>query len=157
MGWTSPLVIGLVGGGLATLAIFGVIEPRVAEPMFRLSLFRIRPFTAGNLASLLSGLGRGGLMFILIIWLQGIYLPLHGYSFEDTPLWAGIAMIPLTVGFLLAGPASGYLSDRFCARPFATGGMVLAALSFRLLVMLPVDFTYWQFSGILLVNGIGLV
>ena len=124
--------------------------------MFRLTLFRIRPFTAGNLASLLSGLGRGGLMFILIIWLQGIYLPLHGYSFENTPLWAGIAMLPLTIGFLLAGPVSGFLSDRFGARPFATGGMVLAALSFGLLEILPVNFTYWQFAAILLLNGIGM-
>jgi MFS family permease len=156
MGWTSPLVLTLIIGGLVVLAIFCYIETKVAEPMFRLSLFRIRPFTAGNLASLLSGLGRGGLMFILIIWLQGIYLPLHGYSFENTPLWAGIAMIPLTVGFLLAGPVSGYLSDRFGARPFATGGMLLAALSFGLLEMLPVNFTYWQFAGILLLNGIGM-
>jgi MFS family permease len=156
MGWTSPLVITLIGGGLALLAVFCFIETRVADPMFRLSLFRIRPFTAGNVASLLSGLGRGGLMFILIIWLQGIYLPMHGYSFEDTPLWAGIAMIPLTVGFLLAGPVSGYLSDRFGARPFATGGMVLAAASFGLLEMLPVDFTYWQFAVILLLNGVGM-
>ncbi len=156
MGWTSPLVMSLIGGGLAVLVIFCYIETKVPEPMFRLSLFRIRPFTAGNLAALLSGLGRGGLMFILIIWLQGIYLPLHGYSFENTPLWAGIAMLPLTVGFLLAGPVSGYLSDRFGARPFATGGMVLAALSFGLLEMLPVDFTYWQFAAILLLNGIGM-
>jgi MFS family permease len=156
MGWTSPLVLSLVIGGLVVLAIFCAIETRIAEPMFRLSLFKIRPFTAGNLASLLSGLGRGGLMFILIIWLQGIYLPIHGYSFEDTPLWAGIAMLPLTVGFLTAGPVSGYLSDRFGARPFATGGMVLAALSFGLLELLPVDFSYWQFAGILLLNGIGM-
>jgi len=156
MGWTSPLVIGLVGGGLATLAIFGVIETRVAEPMFRLALFRIRPFTAGNLASLLAGLGRGGLMFILIIWLQGIYLPIHGYSFSQTPLWAGIAMLPLTIGFLVAGPISGWLSDRFGARPFATGGMLVAAASFAALQFLPVDFVYWQFAGILLLNGIGM-
>jgi MFS family permease len=156
MGWTSPLVMSLIIGGLVVLAIFCYIETKVPEPMFRLSLFRIRPFTAGNLAALLSGLGRGGLMFILIIWLQGIYLPLHGYSFENTPLWAGIAMLPLTIGFLLAGPVSGYLSDRFGARPFATGGMVLAALSFGLLEMLPVDFTYWQFAAILLLNGIGM-
>jgi MFS family permease len=156
MGWTSPLVMSLIGGGLIVLAIFCYIETQVPEPMFRLSLFRIRPFTAGNLAALLSGLGRGGLMFILIIWLQGIYLPIHGYSFEDTPLWAGIAMLPLTVGFLLAGPVSGYLSDRFGARPFATGGMVLAAASFGLLEMLPVNFTYWQFALILLLNGVGM-
>src|SRR6201997_3644944 len=156
MGWTSPLVLALIVGGLVVLAIFCYIEALVAEPMFRLSLFRIRPFTAGNLASLLSGLGRGGLMFILIIWLQGIYLPIHGYSFERTPLWAGIAMLPLTIGFLIAGPASGWLSDRFGARPFATGGMVVAALSFVLLELLPVNFEYWQFAPILLMNGIGM-
>src|SRR5438094_2277608 len=156
MGWTSPAVLGLIFGGLAVLAGFCVIETRVAEPMFRLSLFRIRPFTAGNLASLLSSLGRGGLTFVLIIWLQGIYLPIHGYSFERTPLWAGIAMLPLTVGFLIAGPASGWLSDRFGARPFATGGMVVAALSFVLLELLPVNFEYWQFALILLMNGLGM-
>jgi MFS family permease len=156
MGWTSPLVLGLVCGGLAVLITFCVIETRVAEPMFRLALFRIRAFTAGNVASLLAGLGRGGLMFILIIWLQGIYLPIHGYSFSDTPLWAGIAMLPLTIGFLIAGPVSGWLSDRFGARPFATGGMILAAASFGLLQLLPVDFVYWQFAGILLLNGVGM-
>jgi MFS family permease len=141
---------------VALLALFCVTETRVAEPMFRLALFRIRPFTAGNLASLLAGLGRGGLMFILIIWLQGIYLPIHGYGFSQTPLWAGIAMLPLTVGFLVAGPVSGWLSDRFGARPFATGGMVVAAASFALLELLPVDFAYWQFALILLLNGIGM-
>jgi MFS family permease len=156
MGWTSPMVLSLIIGGLLVLVAFCVIETRVADPMFRLGLFRIRPFTAGNLASLLSSLGRGGLMFILIIWLQGIYLPMHGYSFESTPLWAGIAMLPLTIGFLAAGPVSGYLSDRFGARPFATGGMIIAALSFGLLEILPVNFTYWQFAGVLLLNGIGM-
>jgi MFS family permease len=156
MGWTSPLVLGLIGGGLAVLAAFCLIETRVPEPMFSLGLFRIRPFTAGNMASLLSGLGRGGLMFTLIIWLQGIYLPIHGYSFSRTPLWAGIAMLPLTIGFLIAGPVSGWLSDRYGARPFATGGMLLAAASFVLLELLPIDFAYWQFALILLANGIGM-
>jgi MFS family permease len=156
MGWTSPMVITLIAGGVALLILFGFIETQVAEPMFRLDLFRIRPFSAGNLASLLAGLGRGGLMFILIIWLQGIYLPMHGYSFESTPLWAGIAMLPLTVGFLIAGPLSGWLSDKFGARPFATGGMIVAAISFVLLMQLPVNFAYWQFAGILLLNGIGM-
>ncbi len=156
MGWTSPLVLSLIGGGLGVLAIFCLIETRVAEPMFRLALFKIRPFTAGNMASLLAGLGRGGLMFTLIIWLQGIYLPIHGYGFSQTPLWAGIAMLPLTIGFLIAGPVSGWLSDRYGARPFATGGMLLAAASFVLLELLPVDFAYWQFAAILLLNGIGM-
>jgi len=156
MGWTSPLVLGLIGAGLAVLVIFCVIETRAAEPMFRLSLFKIRPFTAGNLASLLASLGRGGLMFTLIIWLQGIYLPIHGYGFSQTPLWAGIAMLPLTIGFLIAGPVSGWLSDRYGARPFATGGIVVAAASFALLELLPVNFAYWEFAGILLLNGIGM-
>jgi MFS family permease len=156
MGWTSPLVMSLIIGGIAVLIAFCYIETKVTEPMFRLSLFRIRPFTAGNIASLLSGLGRGGLMFILIIWLQGIYLPLHGYNFVNTPLWAGIAMVPLTIGFLVAGPLSGYLSDRFGARPFATGGMLVAALSFVLLEILPVNFSYPEFAGILLLNGVGM-
>jgi MFS family permease len=156
MGWTSPLVLTLIAAGVAVLAVFCVIETRVPEPMFRLALFKIRPFTAGNMASLLAGLGRGGLMFTLIIWLQGIYLPIHGYSFSSTPLWAGIAMLPLTIGFLVAGPVSGYLSDRFGARPFATGGMLVAAASFVLLELLPVNFAYWQFAVILLINGIGM-
>ena len=156
MGWTSPWVIAAMAGGLALLVAFCFIETRVQHPMFRMELFRIRAFSAGNLAGLLSGLGRGGLMFILIIWLQGVYLPRHGYSFSQTPLWAGIYMLPLTAGFLLAGPVSGWLSDHFGARPFATGGMVVAAGSFWLLEIMPVNFVYWQFALILLLNGIGM-
>jgi MFS family permease len=154
MGWTSPRTLTELIGGLVLLGIFAVIELRTKEPMFQLGLFRIRAFTAGSFASLLASLGRGGLMFMLIIWLQGIWLPLHGYSFERTPLWAGIYMLPLTAGFLIAGPLSGWLSDRFGARPFATGGMVVAALMFLFLEMLPVDFNYILFALLLL--GIGL-
>ena len=156
MGWTNPWVLAALIGGAAILVVFCVVETRVEQPMFRLSLFRIRAFTAGNLASLLSALGRGGLMFILIIWLQGIWLPRHGYSFESTPLWAGIYMLPLTIGFLVAGPVSGWLSDRYGARAFATGGMLLAALSFVWLALVPVDFNYWEFAFVLLLNGIGM-
>ena len=156
MGWTSPLVLGTLLGGTALLAVFCWIEVHVEEPMFHLELFRIRAFTAGNLAALLAATGRGGLQFILIIWLQGIWLPEHGYDFARTPLWAGIYMLPLIAGFLVAGPASGWLSDRYGARPFATGGMVIAALSFLLLIVLPVDFSYLWFALILLLNGIGM-
>jgi MFS family permease len=156
MGWTNPWVLAALIGGCAVLAVFCFVETRVAEPMFRLSLFRIRAFTFGNFASLLGGLGRGGLMFILIIWLQGIWLPRHGYSFASTPLWAGIYMLPMTVGFLVAGPTSGWLSDKFGARTFATGGMVVAAASFVWLWALPVNFSYWQFALALLINGLGM-
>ncbi|MFE7610040.1 MFS transporter [Streptomyces celluloflavus] len=156
MGWTSPAVVAALAGGVAMLAVCCVIETKVPAPMFRLDLFRIRAFTAGNLASLLAALGRGGLMFILIIWLQGIWLPRHGYSFTQTPLWAGIYMLPLTLGFLVAGPVSGWASDRFGARTFATGGMLLAAGTFVALQALPVDFDYPGFALILLLNGIGM-
>ena len=156
MGWTSPLVIGSLAAGVGLLAAFCVIETRVPEPMFRLTLFRIRAFTAGITSSLLAGIGRGGLMFMLIIWLQGIWLPLHGYSFERTPLWAGIYMLPLTAGFLIAGPISGWLSDRYGSRPFATGGMLAAALSFALLELLPINFDYWAFGLLLLMNGLAM-
>ena len=156
MGWTSPTVLGEIIGGLVLLVVFCVIETRVASPMFRLTLFRIRAFTAGNVASAMASLSRGGLMFMLIIWLQGIWLPLHGYSFSSTPLWAGIYMVPLTVGFLAAGPLAGHLADRYGARPFASGGLVLVAVSFLLLQALPVDFGYPTFAVLLLVNAVGM-
>lgn len=156
MGWTNPWVLGAMIGGCVVLVVFCVIETRVAEPMFRLDLFKIRAFTFGNIASLLSALGRGGLMFILIIWLQGIWLPRHGYSFASTPLWAGIYMLPMTVGFLVAGPVSGWLSDRFGARSFATGGMLVAAASFVWLLELRMNFVYSHFALALLINGIGM-
>ena len=155
MGWTSPLVLTLLLGGAALLALFLVVERRSEDPLFHLDLFRIRAFSAGNLAGLLASISRGGLQFMLIIWLQGIWLPLHGYSFASTPLWAGIYMIPLTLGFLVAGPVSGWLSDHYGARPFATGGMLLTAASFAALTLLPIDFHYWVFAVLLLVNGIG--
>ena len=156
MGWTSPFVLGCLSGGAALLAAFALIEHRVADPMFRLQLFRIRAFTAGSLSSMLASIGRGGLMFMLIIWLQGIWLPRHSYSFSQTPLWAGIYMLPLTAGFLLAGPVSGYFSDRFGSRPFASGGMIAAACSFLFLELLPVNFSYWAFGLILLLNGLAM-
>ena len=154
-GWGNPWVLAAMGGGIVVLLVFCWIETRVAEPLFHLSLFKIKAFTAGNLASLLTALGRGGLQFILIIWLQGIWLPLHGYSFEQTPLWAGIYMIPLTVGLLVAAPISGMLSDRFGSRLFTVAGALLNALSFGLLMVLPVDFPYWAFALILVLNGLG--
>ncbi|MET8955752.1 MFS transporter [Streptomyces sp. NPDC004533] len=154
-GWGNPWVLsGLFGGG-ALLLLFCYAETRVAEPMFRLALFRVRAFAAGNVAALLTAIARGGLQFMLIIWLQGIWLPLHGYAFEDTPLWAGIFMLPLTLGFLIAGPLSGYLSDRFGARVFSTAGPVVVAASFLGLLTLPVDFDYTTFAALLLLNGLG--
>ncbi len=156
MGWGNPLVLTCIIGGLIVLVIFGIIETRVKSPLFTLSLFRIRAFTLGNIAILLSSLGRGGLQFILIIWLQGVWLPQHGYSFDQTPLWAGIYMLPLTVGFLVAAPVSGFLSDRYGARWFSTGGMVLTAASFVLLEALPINFTYWAFASVLVLSGIGM-
>ena len=156
MGWGNPSVIALVAGGLAVLAVFAFWETRSPEPMFHLELFKIRAFTAGNIAGMLGAVARGGLQFMLVIWLQGIWLPLHGYDYTQTPLWAGIYMLPMTAGFLVAGPISGTLSDRYGARPFATGGMLLAALTFALLMLLPADFSYPVFGLIIFANGIAM-
>ncbi|HEY7177484.1 MAG TPA: MFS transporter [Micromonosporaceae bacterium] len=154
-GWTNPLVLGGLFGGLGLLAAFVVIETRVAQPMFNLALFKIRAFAAGNIATLLTAIARGGLQFMLIIWLQGIWLPLHGYDFADTPLWAGIYLLPLTGGFLIAGPISGYLSDRFGSRFFATTGVLVAAAAFVGLLFLPVNFRYPEFAALLFACGVG--
>jgi MFS family permease len=155
MGWTNPWVLSAIFGGLAALVVFGFVETKVAEPLFKLSLFKIRAFAVGNLASLLVAMGRGGMQFLLIIWLQGIWLPLHGYSFSQTPLWAGIYLLPLTAGFLVSAPLSGVLSDRFGAKAFTSGGALLTALSFLLLLFLPVNFPYWSFALIIVINGFG--
>ena len=155
-GWTSPRVIALLLAGAACLLAFVAIERRVSDPMFRLPLFRIRAFTFGTLSTFLSAVARGGLLFMLIIWLQGIWLPEHGFDFTETPLVAGIYMLPLTIGMLFAGPLSGYLSDRFGARWFATGGMLGAALSFVLLLLLPTDFPFVPFALVLALNGVSM-
>jgi MFS family permease len=156
MGWGSPFVVACLGVGALLLATFVLVELRSRAPMFRLDLFRIRAFTFGVLSSFLSAVARGGLMFMLIIWLQGIWLPEHGYDFADTPLQAGIRMLPLTLGFLLAGPISGILSDRYGSRPFATGGMLISAVAFLLLILLPIDFSYAPFALVLLLMGLSM-
>jgi MFS family permease len=153
MGWTNPRVLaGLIGGTLL-LVVFVLIERRVKSPMVNLALFRIRAFSAGNLASFTMALARGGLQFMIVIWLQGIWLPLHGYSFTQTPLWAGIYMLPLTVGFLIAGPISGALSDRFGSRGLATAGAALTGVAFIGLMLLPVNFPYVVFALLLALIG----
>ncbi len=155
MGWTSPTVLTELIAGVALLIVFCVVESRSADPMFHLDLFRIRAFGLGNLAGLLASIGRGGLQFMLIIWLQGVWLPLHGYDYASTPLWAGIYLLPLSIGFLVTGPVSGYLSDRYGARPFAVGGLLLVAASFVALALLPMDFPYWAFALVIGANGLG--
>jgi MFS family permease len=154
-GWTNPWVIAGLAGGAGLLIIFGIIETKIPEPMFRMGLFKIRAFAAGNAASLMGSIARGGLQFMLVIWLAGIWLPLHGYNFLVTPLWAGIYMLPLTAGFLIAGPISGILSDRYGPRPFATAGLLLAACAFTGLMLLPVVFPFWLFGLLIFCNGVG--
>jgi MFS family permease len=154
-GWQNPVVHLVLACGLLLLVAFVVIESKVAEPMVQLSLFRNRAFAAGNAATLASSLAQGGLQFMLIIWLQGIWLPLHGYDYAETPLWAGIFLLPLTAGFLVSGPVAGTLSDRFGSRGIATAGMTLFGLTFIGLMMLPIDFPYWAFALLIAANGIG--
>ncbi|ANF31703.1 MFS transporter [Leifsonia xyli] len=154
-GWGNPWVLGAIIGGIVLLGLFVFVELKVPAPMFDMRLFRIRAFSSGIFAGFLAAIGRGGLQFMLIIWLQGIWLPLHGYSYESTPLWAGIYMLPITIGFLVAGPISGALSDRFGSRAFATVGLLLVAATFIGLLLIPVNFEYWQFAVLTGLNGIG--
>ncbi|WP_434318728.1 MFS transporter [Leifsonia sp. P73] len=154
-GWGNPWVLGSIIGGILLLIAFVFVELKVPSPMFDMRLFKIRAFSSGIFSGFLAAIGRGGLQFMLIIWLQGIWLPLHGYSYESTPLWAGIYMLPITIGFLIAGPISGALSDRFGSRAFATVGLVLVALTFIGLLLIPVNFEYWQFALLTGLNGIG--
>jgi MFS family permease len=155
MGWTSPVVLSELFGGLAVLIIFVIVETKVEEPLFKISLFKIRAFAAGNVANLMLSMSRGGMQFMLIIWLQGIWLPLHGYSYSQTPLWAGIYLVPLTVGFLLSAPLSGVLSDRMGAKAFTVGGALLTGVTFFVLIFVPVNFSYWEFALVIALNGFG--
>jgi MFS family permease len=155
MGWANPFVLVAMLGGVALLIVFVFVETKVDEPLFRMSLFKIRAFAAGNIASLMLALGRGGMQFMLIIWLQGIWLPLHGYSYSQTPLWAGIYLLPLTLGFLLSAPLSGVLSDHFGAKAFTVGGALGTAVTFLALVFVPVNFPYWEFALVVALNGFG--
>jgi MFS family permease len=156
MGWTNPLVLTGMIGGVALLVAFCFIELRVSQPMFDLKLLRIRAFAAGNVATLLASIARGGLQFMLIIWLQGIWLILHGYNFKDTPLWSGIYLLPLTFGFVVSGPLSGKLSDKHGARAFASGGLLVSAAGFGGLLLLPTNFRYLAFAGLIFVAGAGM-
>lgn len=156
MGWSSPWVWSGIGVGLALLVAFPFIEARVPDPMFRLELFRIRAFAAGNLASFLGSIARGGVMFMMVIWFQGVWLPLHGYSFSETPFWAGIYMMPMVGGFLLMGPLCGWVSDRYGARYLASVGMAISSVSFVFLLTLPYNFVYWQMGTLLFLQGAGM-
>ena len=152
MGWSNPLVVASVVVGCALLVVFWRVEVRAHDPMFRLDLLRIRVFAAGNLAGWVGAIARGGQQILIIIWMQGVWLPLHGYAFEDTPLWAGIYMLPMMFGFFI-GPLSGFLSDRFGARLFATGGMLVSAACFLVLARFDIDFRCPPFAATLFMLG----
>ncbi|HTW00898.1 MAG TPA: MFS transporter [Streptosporangiaceae bacterium] len=156
MGWSNPLVLTGLFGGVALLIAFCITELHVKQPMFDLKLLRIRAFAAGNAATLLASIARGGLQFMLIIWLQGIWLVLHGYQFKDTPLWSGIYLLPLTCGFVVSGPLSGKLSDKHGARAFASGGLLVSAAAFGGLLLVPTNFRYVAFAGLIFVAGAGM-
>jgi MFS family permease len=155
MGWTNPLVLLEIFGGLAALVAFVFVENNVTEPLFRMALFKIRAFTFGNIANLLTAISRGGMQFMLIVWLQGIWLPLHGYSYDQTPLWAGIYLVPMTVAVLVSAPLAGLLSDRMGAKVFTVGGPLLSAATFLVLIYIPVNFSYWAFALLIALNGFG--
>ncbi|MCL4412129.1 MAG: MFS transporter [Candidatus Thermoplasmatota archaeon] len=155
MGWGSPWVIASFILGTALIFAFIAIERRVKNPLFNLSLFKIKPFAYGNISLFLAAMGRGAIMFLVVIWLQGIYLPLHGFSYSQTPFWAGIYMLPMLLGMVVFGPVGGVLTDKYGARLYATLGMVISAVGLVLLTMVPYNFNVWFFEIILVVIGIG--
>ncbi len=155
MGWGNPFVVAALFSGAALLFAFPFIEKRVAQPMFNLSLFKNRQFATANIATFLSAISRGGVMVMLVVLLQGIWLPLHGYSYDSTPFWAGIFMLPMSIGIALTGPLSGWLSDKHGARILATAGMLITGLAFLIFTLLPANFEYLPFALILLVLGLG--
>ena len=155
MGWGNPWVIASLFSGGGLLVAFPFIESKVEDPMFRLELFKIRAFSMANFAGLLASIGRGGVQIMLIILLQGIWLPLHGYSYSSTPFWSGIYLTPMLAGFVVMGPISGRLSDKHGARFLATLGMVITTGAFAALSLLPYNFDVPTFAVILFVMGIG--
>jgi MFS family permease len=153
MGWANPWVIaGLIAGPLL-LVLFVFVEQRVAQPLFHLELFKIRGFAIGNIAQLLFALAYGGLQFMIIIWLQGVWLPLHGYDFEDTPLWSAIYMIPMLAGFIICGLLGGWLADRISIRALTTGSMLALTGGFLLLMLFNANFDYFPFAVVLFIIG----
>jgi MFS family permease len=153
VGWGSPWVLGGLASGILLLIGFVIVESRVKAPLFDLHLFQIRAFAAGCGAQLCSSLAYGGMQFMLVIWLQGVWLPLHGYKFEDTPLWSAIYLIPLLLGFMIFGVAGGWLSDRVGARRLTTIGMLVLAAGFMLLTTFAADFAYPSLAVVLFMVG----
>jgi MFS family permease len=156
MGWSNPLVVLVLAAGVILLVAFAVIETRVRYPLFDLALFRVRGFLFGNIAAFLFSLARGGLQFMFIIWLQGIWLPLHGVAYADTPLQAGLDMMPLILGFVVCGPLGGWLSDRYGSRFLATGGILVTGLAAALVMTLPANFNLALFDAYLALMGAGM-
>jgi EmrB/QacA subfamily drug resistance transporter len=155
LGWYNPWVISAFIFGLLFIIFFLFIEKRADNPLFNLSLFKIRPFAFGNLSLLFNSLARGAVSFLVTIWLQGIYLPLHGYSYTETPFWAGVYMLPMMLGMVSIAPLSGHLTDKYGARIFATTGMAIVGISLYLLTLLPYNFNLLEFELIIFINGLG--
>jgi MFS family permease len=155
-GWSNPYVMAGLGFGAASLVTFPFIERKVKYPMLKLNLFRIRSFAAGIFASFLASIARGGVEITLSILLQAIWLPLHGISYVDTPFWAGIYLLPLSMGFVTMGPLSGTLSDKYGARGLSTLGMLITAGTFVGLALLPYNFSYLQFGFLIYAQGLGM-
>ncbi len=153
VGWSNPFVIGSVIVGIVLLFAFVFVETRARDPLFNLKLFKIRQFTVGSVAQFVVSITYGGLQLIFIIWLQGVWLPLHGYTFEQTPLWSAIYLIPLLVGYMIFGVTSGALTHRLSPRAVTTGAMLVLTGAFLVLQTFPANFNYTPFAVVLFVIG----
>jgi MFS family permease len=144
-GQTANMVILAVG--VLSLVLFGLIEPRIKEPIVQLRLFRDRLFALANLSGLLNGVARGAVLFLLIFFLQGPY--------GQNPLAAGLLLIPFGAAFMVVGPLSGRLSDRVGSRVLAPLGLGISSLALLGLSTIGPSTPYWMLAVFMVLMGGG--
>jgi MFS family permease len=146
-GWTEWWILGGFAVAIVALPVFVWIERRRPDPLLDLGLFRDRLFAMGNLTSLLNGVARNGVLFLLVFYLQGA----RGYD----PVTAGIMLSPLAIGLLVLSPISGAIADRWGSRELATLGMVVTGVGLLGWVTLSADTPFWQIALWQLIIGAG--
>ncbi len=147
-GITSPLTLALLGVSALLMLVFFLVERRKPQPVMDLSLFKIRLFTTGNVANLLSGLAFAALAFVMSLYFQLV----RGYD----PVGTGIALIPLDATLIVVGPVSGWLSDKWGARGLSTAGLIVASGGFFLLSGISGSTSYATVLFWLAIIGLGI-
>jgi len=146
-GWTDPLALASLAAAAVLLPTWVVIERRSVAPMLDLGLFSNRLFAAASAASFINGLARFALMFLFVFYYQGAQ--------ANSPIEAGVKLIPLALGMLIASPLSGIYADRHGSRTLAALGMLVSAVGLAGMTTLQVHSPYWQSALWLAFVGVG--